>query len=100
MRILVDTQIFIWSVLDSDMLCAVARRIMLDADKVYVSAASIWEYAIPRLSHCLNQDTKDLHDVQDKKRLTRQHVPILFILIILTILIQTRNNQRVSNHEH
>ncbi len=46
MRILIDTQIFIWSVLDSDLLCSRARRIMLDADKIYVSAASIWEIAI------------------------------------------------------
>lgn len=46
MRILIDTQIFIWSVLDSDLLCSKARRIMLDADKIYVSAASIWEIAI------------------------------------------------------
>jgi PIN domain nuclease of toxin-antitoxin system len=46
MRILIDTQIFIWSVLDSELLCSRARRIMLDADKIYVSAASIWEIAI------------------------------------------------------
>lgn len=46
MRILIDTQIYIWSVLDSDLLCSKARRIMLDADKIYVSAASIWEIAI------------------------------------------------------
>ena len=46
MRLLIDTQIFIWSVLDSELLCSKARRIMLEADSVYVSAASIWEIAI------------------------------------------------------
>ncbi len=46
MRLLIDTQIFIWTVLDSELLCSKARRIMLDADRVYVSAASIWEIAI------------------------------------------------------
>ncbi len=46
MRLLIDTQIFIWSVLDSELLCSKARRIMLDADRIYVSAATIWEIAI------------------------------------------------------
>ena len=46
MRLLIDTQIFIWSVLDSDELIPKARRMMLDADEVSVSAASIWEIAI------------------------------------------------------
>jgi PIN domain nuclease of toxin-antitoxin system len=40
MRLLIDTQIFIWSVLDSDELIPKARRMMLDADEVSVSAAS------------------------------------------------------------
>ena len=46
MRLLIDTQIFIWTVLDSDKLDPKARQIMLDADEVSVSAASIWEIAI------------------------------------------------------
>lgn len=46
MRLLIDTQIFIWAVMDSEKLSGQARRIMLDAAEVFVSAASIWEIAI------------------------------------------------------
>ena len=46
MRLLIDTQIFIWAVIDSDYLSESARRIILDATEVFVSAASIWEIAI------------------------------------------------------
>lgn len=46
MRLLIDTQIFIQTVLDSNKLLLKARQIMLDADEVFVSAASIWEIAI------------------------------------------------------
>jgi len=46
MRLLIDTQIFIWVLLDSDKLGAKARQVMLAAAEVFVSAASIWEIAI------------------------------------------------------
>jgi PIN domain nuclease of toxin-antitoxin system len=46
MRLLIDTQIFIWAVMGSSKLNPQARRIMLDATEVFVSAASIWEIAI------------------------------------------------------
>ena len=46
MRILIDTQILIWAVIDSENLSAQARRIMLGATEVFVSSASIWEIAI------------------------------------------------------
>jgi PIN domain nuclease of toxin-antitoxin system len=46
MRLLIDTQIFIWAVLDSKNLTVQARRIMLDATEVFVSSVSIWEIAI------------------------------------------------------
>lgn len=46
MRLLIDTQIFIWAVLDSDNLGKKAREMMLAADEIFVSAASIWEIAI------------------------------------------------------
>ena len=46
MRLLIDTQIFIWAVIDSDRLSEQARVTMLDAAEVFVSAASIWEIAI------------------------------------------------------
>lgn len=46
MRLLLDTHIFLWAVTDSRKLKAEARRQMLDAEQIYVSAASIWEIAI------------------------------------------------------
>ena len=46
MRLLLDTHIFIWAVMDNRKLTRAARKIILDADDVFVSAASIWEAAI------------------------------------------------------
>lgn len=46
MHLLIDTQIFIWAVIDSDNLNVRARRIITDASEVFVSSASIWEIAI------------------------------------------------------
>ena len=46
MRLLLDTHVFIWSVMDSRQLKAVTRRYLASAEIVYVSAASIWEIAI------------------------------------------------------
>lgn len=46
MRLLLDTHIFIWAVMDSRKLTKAARKIILDADEVFVSAASIWEASI------------------------------------------------------
>jgi PIN domain nuclease of toxin-antitoxin system len=46
MRLLIDTQIFIWVVIDSKNLRSQARQILLDAAEVFVSAASVWEIAI------------------------------------------------------
>jgi PIN domain nuclease of toxin-antitoxin system len=40
MRLLIDTQIFIWAVLDSEKLNVHARQIMLDAAEVFVSSLS------------------------------------------------------------
>lgn len=37
---------FLWAVVDSRKLKAAARRTLLNAEQVYVSAASIWEIAI------------------------------------------------------
>jgi PIN domain nuclease of toxin-antitoxin system len=46
MRLLLDTHLFLWTVMDSPRLTEEARRQMLAADEVYVSAASLWEIAI------------------------------------------------------
>ena len=59
MRLLIDTQIFIWAVMDSEKLTAQARQIMLDAGEVFVSAASIWEIAIKAKLGRLEGNPKD-----------------------------------------
>jgi hypothetical protein len=46
MRLLLDTHIFLWAVAGSPSLRPQARRIMEQADQIYVSAASIWEIAV------------------------------------------------------
>lgn len=46
MRLLLDTQVFLWAVMDSPRLTAHARSLVGDAEETFVSAASIWEIAI------------------------------------------------------
>jgi PIN domain nuclease of toxin-antitoxin system len=46
MRLLLDTHLFLWAVAGSTSLKPAARRVIESADRVYVSAASIWEVAI------------------------------------------------------
>lgn len=46
MRLLLDTHVYIWSVMDDRKLTQAARKLILDADEVYVSSASIWEASI------------------------------------------------------
>ncbi len=46
MRVLLDTHVFIWAVTGSAQLKADARARLMAAERVYVSAASIWEIAI------------------------------------------------------
>ena len=46
MRLLLDTHIFLWAIIDSRKLKSNARHILTAASAVYVSAASIWELAI------------------------------------------------------
>jgi len=46
MRVLLDTQLFVWATLGSPRLTRDARSGLMEADEVYVSAVSIWEIAI------------------------------------------------------
>lgn len=46
MRLLLDTQVFLWYLADSRRLSSGARARIARADVVFVSAASIWECAI------------------------------------------------------
>jgi PIN domain nuclease of toxin-antitoxin system len=46
MRLLLDTHVYIWAVMDSRKLTQAARKLIVDADEVFVSSASIWEASI------------------------------------------------------
>lgn len=52
MKILLDTHIAIWAVLDAEELSDEARSIILDEkNEIYYSAASIWEITIKHMAH-------------------------------------------------
>ena len=46
MKLLLDTHIVLWTVLDAPELTRSARKLMQDADTVFVSSVSLWEVAI------------------------------------------------------
>lgn len=46
MRLLLDTHVYLWSVMDDRKLTKAARALILEADEVFVSGASIWEASI------------------------------------------------------
>lgn len=46
MRILIDTHIFLWWLKDNPSLSKKARALIVDAEEVFVSSASIWEISI------------------------------------------------------
>jgi PIN domain nuclease of toxin-antitoxin system len=60
MRLLIDTHVFLWSVTGSRQLKPSGRKLLSDADAVYVSAASIWELAIKVRLGKLNGDVPAL----------------------------------------
>ncbi len=60
MRLLLDTQIYLWFLSDSRKLRPVARRRIHDADEVYVSAASVWEASIKAALGKLDVDIDEL----------------------------------------
>lgn len=48
MRLLLDSQILVWAMVDDDRLREHLREAIRTADVVHVSAASVWEIAIKR----------------------------------------------------
>ena len=46
MRLLLDTQVYLWYLADSPKLSAKARSEITSAEHVFVSAASVWEAAV------------------------------------------------------
>ena len=56
MRLLLDTQIYLWHVSDDRLLSEKARLIILAADSIHISTASLWEIAIKVRLGKLNAD--------------------------------------------
>uniref|UniRef100_UPI003F493646 type II toxin-antitoxin system VapC family toxin n=1 Tax=Cupriavidus yeoncheonensis TaxID=1462994 RepID=UPI003F493646 len=46
MRILLDTPVFLWAVTHDPKLSQTAEQLILEAEAVFISAASLWEIAI------------------------------------------------------
>jgi len=59
-RLLLDTQVYLWYLGDSRKLSRKARVEIAGADEVYVSAASIWEAAIKASIGKLTAEVSDL----------------------------------------
>ena len=60
MRVLLDTQIYLWFLADSRRLRPRARRRIGDADVVFVSAASVWEATIKAWLRKLDVNVSEL----------------------------------------
>jgi PIN domain nuclease of toxin-antitoxin system len=60
MRLLIDTHVFLWAMSGDRKLLARAQATMLEADAVFVSAASIWEIAIKSALGKLDADVNEL----------------------------------------
>jgi PIN domain nuclease of toxin-antitoxin system len=60
MRLLIDTHIFLWAMSGDKQLTKKAEAIMLSAETVFVSAASIWEISIKSGIGKLDADVNEL----------------------------------------
>lgn len=60
MRVLLDTHVFVWAVMDDARLSRTARDLMEGAGEIYVSAASIWEIAIKARLGKIEADPRDM----------------------------------------
>lgn len=60
MRLLLDTHIYFWTINGSRKLTKAARKLISDADEIFVSSASIWEASIKIGIGKLNADIHQL----------------------------------------
>lgn len=66
MRVLLDTHLFVWSVMDHPKLDGYSRELIVSADEVYVSAVSVWEIAIKSVLGKIEADPEELaHAIED-----------------------------------
>ena len=63
MRLLLDSNAFVWAVTDSPKLPRRVRKIMLEAEEIFVSAASLWELSIKRGLGKFDGDPRYLHSL-------------------------------------
>jgi PIN domain nuclease of toxin-antitoxin system len=62
MRVLLDTHVFLWVVADDGRLRPSARGLLEEAERIHVSAASIWEIAIKAALGKIDADPRELID--------------------------------------
>jgi PIN domain nuclease of toxin-antitoxin system len=60
MHLLLDTHIYLWHVTDDPLLSDQARALILAADTIHISAATLWEIAIKVRLGKLNADLERL----------------------------------------
>ena len=60
MHLLLDTHIYLWWLMNDRHLSAKARSLIMDAEKIYVRSASIWEAAIKKNLGKLDVDMDEL----------------------------------------
>ncbi|MDQ0142888.1 type II toxin-antitoxin system VapC family toxin [Cupriavidus necator] len=70
MRLLLDTHIYLWAVADDRKLSKAARKMISEAEKVFVSSASIWEASIKAGLGKLDADVNELVSAIDTSGFT------------------------------
>ncbi len=60
MRLLLDTHVFLWATSGDNKLTKAAQAVILNADEVFVSAASIWEISIKAALNKIDADVDAL----------------------------------------
>ena len=59
MRLLLDTHIFVWLTNDDERLGHSARQLLMSANEIFISSASIWEIAIKARINKIRADPED-----------------------------------------
>ena len=70
MRLLLDTHVYLWAVADDRKLSKAARKMISEAEKVFVSSASIWEASIKAGLGKLDADVNELVSAIDTSGFT------------------------------
>jgi len=60
MHLLLDTHIYLWILADDKKLTKAARKMILEADEIYISSATIWEASIKARLGKLDVDVDSL----------------------------------------